>query len=600
MPLLDDAAEVEDGSEDASPSLATHPPLGHKTISAFGSLALLTNNVTGPGVAALPLVFVSAGWLPSMLLLVVLALTSGAAAQLLCDAVAALPGNAQLQRRIELLSATQLLLPRWAYWAAFAAFLLSFQVANVGSIVESAQTTDGLLLEMFGTTCALQLRGGWAPRATCVSLDRGGDAGLDSPFGSDPALSLGFALVAAVTVPLGYYSLDESVWVQQACLVALGGLVFVWLAAFAATGFPAHVPAAGRGAGGLIGTLLFNYMFVATVPSWLNEKAPGVSAHRAVWSSVALGTALFASVGWAGAAAYGGGPAGFTPSRDLLTVLVRRGGRAARAAAYAFPPVALMSGIPVLSICVRYNLLEQGVCSTKAGANAVAVALPWAAALALYGGGRLGAAMDWTSLMVAVPLNLLLPALLYLRATAPPLGEGDDGAEELTQALLPRRSGAGEGEQREGDGAEGGDEGGGGLRDGGLDAGAAAAGAGGGTARNSEAEPGSGDWYRGAGDAPPGAAADGGQPAAPPALPWLRAPRGTRAPLLAAVLSRAGARLRRLLARARATAAAGGAPLRWRWAATDVGRKRAAARAVFAVGAALWASAWAVKLALGT
>ena len=88
-----------------------------------GGLALLTNNVTGPGVAALPLVFVSAGWLPSLLLLAILSLASGAASQLLCDAIRALPGNADYGRRVELLSATQELLPYWAYCAAFVTFI---------------------------------------------------------------------------------------------------------------------------------------------------------------------------------------------------------------------------------------------------------------------------------------------------------------------------------------------------------------------------------------------------------------------------------------------------------------------------------------------
>ena len=88
-----------------------------------GGLALLTNNVTGPGVAALPLVFVSAGWLPSLLLLIILLLASGTASQLLCDAIRALPGNADYGRRVELLSATQELLPYWAYCAAFVTFI---------------------------------------------------------------------------------------------------------------------------------------------------------------------------------------------------------------------------------------------------------------------------------------------------------------------------------------------------------------------------------------------------------------------------------------------------------------------------------------------
>lgn len=84
----------------------------------------MTNNVTGPGLVALPLVFVDSGWLLSLLLLGVLLLASFTASLLLCDAIRALPGNADYSRRVELLSLAQELLPRWAYRLAFFTFIL--------------------------------------------------------------------------------------------------------------------------------------------------------------------------------------------------------------------------------------------------------------------------------------------------------------------------------------------------------------------------------------------------------------------------------------------------------------------------------------------
>ena len=258
-------------------------------------------------------------------------------------------------------------------------------------------------------------------------------------------MSLGYVLVALVTIPLGYYNLDDSIWVQKVCFLLLGGIVAVWLASFGATGLESHVPVAGARAGSLIGTLLFNFCFVATVPSWVNEKRPGVSVPRSLWSAVAIGTFVFASVGLLGAAAYGGAPDGFTASRDLLTVLLARGGLVARAAAFAVPPVALMSGIPVLSICVRYNLLEQRLCS-RGMANVVAVVAPWACALLLGRGGALGAAIDWVSLFAAVPLNFALPAWLYLAATRRagyPLAVGALDPDQLHAPLLAATRGEG-------------------------------------------------------------------------------------------------------------------------------------------------------------
>jgi hypothetical protein len=373
-------------------------------------------------------------------------------------------------------------------------------------------------------------------------------------------------LVALVTVPLGYYNLDEAIWVQRWSFCALGVIVFLWLLSFGATRFPAGVRPVGDHSSGLIGTLLFNYMFVATVPSWLNEKRPGVSVRRSVWSAVGLGTFIFASVGLAGAAAYGGAPDGFTPSRDLLTLLLLRGGPAARAASFAFPPVALMSGIPVLSICVRYNLLEQRVMPPPA-ASAFAVVLPWAMALLLYRGGALAAAMDWTSLFAAVPLNLVLPAWMYLRATAeggPP--RFSPAGDELQASLL-----AG-GEQEEAAGAD--TRGGRAWQ---LHALYGGGGGGAAAAAQEDAAPGEEAWYQRADDEGDAGLALEGAPTQRnaavgivPRLGWL--PRaGWRGAL---------AELRR-----------------GDWLDTEVGRKRAAARAVFAAGVVLNLAAFVVKIA---
>jgi hypothetical protein len=53
-------------------------------------------------------------------------------------------------------------------------------MANIGSIIESSQTADGLLLEVFGGSCAVELAP--RPRGRCVSRPEPG-AAAGSPFG---------------------------------------------------------------------------------------------------------------------------------------------------------------------------------------------------------------------------------------------------------------------------------------------------------------------------------------------------------------------------------------------------------------------------------
>lgn len=52
---------------------------------------------------------------------------------------------------------------------------------------------------------------------------------------------------------------------------------------------------------------------------------------------------------------------------------------AAKIASYVFAPVALLSGIPVFSVIIRYNLVNEGW--PKWAANLFAVVFPWVVAL---------------------------------------------------------------------------------------------------------------------------------------------------------------------------------------------------------------------------
>merc|ERR1719444_783630 len=53
-----------------------------------------------------------------------------------------------------------------------------------------------------------------------------------------------------------------------------------------------------------LGTILFNFGFVTTVPSWVNEKRPSVSVNRTLWMSTTGCVAVFFAVGITGAMAY--------------------------------------------------------------------------------------------------------------------------------------------------------------------------------------------------------------------------------------------------------------------------------------------------------
>jgi hypothetical protein len=92
--------------------------------------------------------------------------------------------------------------------------------------------------------------------------------------------------------------------------------------------------------------VLANFFFVVTVPSWLNEKAPGVSVGGALGVSVGASTALYLILGIVGAMA----PVSWA-STDLISTLVYstnpRVWLAAKIAAFVLPLSTLLTSIPV-------------------------------------------------------------------------------------------------------------------------------------------------------------------------------------------------------------------------------------------------------------
>ena len=50
----------------------------------------------------------------------------------------------------------------------------------------------------------------------------------------------------------------------------------------------------------MLSTVIFNWGFLTTVPSWLNEKRPDVSVSRATWVSILLSLVIFLILGFGG------------------------------------------------------------------------------------------------------------------------------------------------------------------------------------------------------------------------------------------------------------------------------------------------------------
>jgi amino acid permease len=333
---------------------------GARDIGFLGGLCLLTNNILGTGMVQIPGLFQSAGWALPTLAFALTAAWTCVCALLLARVMTRLAGNASFEKRVEFANVLEDLLPRWAFLAALFALLASFVASNISNVVVSAQVADDILLQAAGRTCALVIYprpAGGDPLFACVTLGDAGSQIANSPFGTAYVVSAGFLLVAAICVPLSYVALDENVVFQIIGVALNAGCVLVWAANFVAMGLSAdNMPAFAAPSASsppnwalaayapLLPTVLFNFGFVTTCPSWLNEKGPAISVTRTFVAACGLSAALYLVLGIFGALS----PVDFTSSgADVLTIIVdgQTPGvwRASQIAAYVFPAANLMT-----------------------------------------------------------------------------------------------------------------------------------------------------------------------------------------------------------------------------------------------------------------
>ncbi|GAB5359374.1 hypothetical protein AAMO2058_000538500 [Amorphochlora amoebiformis] len=260
----------------------------------------------------------------------------------------------------------------------------------------------------FGQACAVEIHPN--PGIVCISKS---SQHSDSIFGEGIwYFSFGYILLAIISVPIGLWNLEENMSIQTASFFALCILLSQFLLQFLNNGIdPTLLPASdiNAGAGVSLGSILFNFAFVVTVPSWVNEKRNDVNISTTLGMSITIGALMFALMGAVGGMAYK-----FSHGADLLTKLsMPDQWLATRVSAQLFPPLVLVPGIPILSIIVRYNLLENKVCGPVM-ANIVGVVFPWLISLFTMSGNLLNVILNWSGILTVGPLNFLIPCTMFL------------------------------------------------------------------------------------------------------------------------------------------------------------------------------------------
>nr|CAG8453998.1 2773_t:CDS:10 [Entrophospora candida]CAG8471781.1 10428_t:CDS:10 [Entrophospora candida] len=366
-------------------------------ISFLGSVALLVSSMTGPGLVTIPLLFQTAGWLIPMICVAIVIMLSATASLFLCEALSAIPGNNNFQKKIEFSSLSTLLISnKYKCLMTQCILFISIQSINIACIILSAQTMDSLMISLLGKTCGIGIYPDSGVFCVYKQLPDG------SPFGDK-------TMLVTFVMPLGLMDLVDNVRIQ----IVLIFIVMSWIITFCFHGLNKEfVPIIGDDISQVVGTILLNYSFIITIPSWINDLNPNVSIRKSIFYSIIISTVIYLLLGIFGGMSYK-----MDLSSNIISIINDSNERSiiSLITTYLFPLAILITSIPVYTIIIKYNLIRNSYCG-KNLANILSSALPWIIIIPFQTGYWLNVFMNWTTLIFTSICNFIIPFYLYYRS----------------------------------------------------------------------------------------------------------------------------------------------------------------------------------------
>jgi amino acid permease len=240
-----------------------------QSIHTFGSLCLITNNLSGPGMMGIPHLFHAAGLIPTTIIIILVFISSSLTGTFLADAVASIPGNGKFHRNVDFSKAFKLIAGRRLATIAEALFILACMSQACTCIVSTAQSLDSFLASfVIGKTYALQVAPTikfltWTPIICPPNLPTAIDCN-DAPFSDDKSnmiISLGFVVVTMFLLPFGMGHLEETMIMQVVTFLWFFVFlaVFLWEFLINQQEWKGDIPFIGDRVWEVPGVVLFNY-----------------------------------------------------------------------------------------------------------------------------------------------------------------------------------------------------------------------------------------------------------------------------------------------------------------------------------------------------
>ncbi len=384
---------------------------GGRTLGFWSSLVLLVNNITGPGMLALPIAFTKGGVTFSLVQLFFFAAVGTLASLFICAAISRVPAkdkNGKENPRMEYCPLVAYYLNGRFHYATQFLYNFSLQTKTISSIIISAQVMDKFCVWAMGAARGVMIYPSvkfvMADPEELIPFSHLGDSAL--------IISTGYMLSIALFMPLGLLNLDENAafqWISGFIMIAILGQFGQHFAS--SPSYPDEIPwVTGPAMMMSVGVIMFCFTFIDTVPSWYNEKKPSVGPITTLTTSVIASTAIYVFIGVFGALAFP-----HIMSGNVLELMADQGSSSTmtQISVYMFSLSTIGLGIPIFCIIMRYNLYVGNVVGAW-GSKFWGAIFPWLVSFFLYQGTGFVRFVSWTSLLFTNFTNFILPSYIYI------------------------------------------------------------------------------------------------------------------------------------------------------------------------------------------
>jgi len=376
----------------------------------------LINGILGPGLIPTPQIFSDSGLIIPCITFVFFAVFSTICAQFIIEAMQCIPGNKHFQGTVEFSTLINFYFGNKMHFIGQIILYLAIQSANISSIIYSAQTMDNFIINIFKKSYGVALNlfsnsGIGSKKIDIYSVKE--MAKENSPFGDQFMLvTLGYLVTFVCIFPIGFIKLQDNINLQIISFTITMLVFLVWIVLFCTNGFDfGTVEYFSKNCQEVVGVVMFNFAFVTTIPSWINIKKKEVSVQKSLWTSTITSVIIYILIGYTAAISFKKDTKG-----EKLNILSKLSTYhpVGAATTYIFSVAILMVSIPVFSIIVRNNLVQNKICGYKT-ATFFSHVLPWICVLPFQTGSLINDVINWTSLFFVSTANFVLPILIFIK-----------------------------------------------------------------------------------------------------------------------------------------------------------------------------------------